>query len=361
VLRLVVADASLVGAHLGELTELLRATVGDGAPLGFLHPLSEADARAYWDGVVASMTRGERLTILAVDGEAIVGTVQLEYASNQNARHRAEVQKLAVLPGHRGRGVGRVLMAAIESEAARNGRTLLVLDTREGGFAETFYERLGWSRSGRIPGYMRAEEGRFHAAIAFHKELADAPGSPTRPPLPILDTERLRLRPLVEADVPALFAIFSDPQAMRYWSRTAMTDAAEAAELLAEIRHCAEVGTLYQWGIARREDDLAIGTCTLHRIDPEHRRAEIGYILRRDHWGRGFAHEALVTFVDHAFDAFALHKLEADIDPRNAASIRSVERLGFKREGLLRERYRVGGEIQDSAMYGLLEPEWRAR
>jgi RimJ/RimL family protein N-acetyltransferase len=179
--------------------------------------------------------------------------------------------------------------------------------------------------------------------------------------LTTLDTTRLRLRPLAEADVPALFAVFSNAEAMRYWSRTAMTDAAEAAELLVEIRHCAEAGTLFQWGIARREDDQVIGTCTLHRIELEHRRAEIGYILRRDHWGRGLAHEALVSFVDHAFDAFALHKLEADIDPRNAASIRSVERLGFKREGLLRERFRVGGEIQDSLIYGLLEPEWRSR
>lgn len=178
---------------------------------------------------------------------------------------------------------------------------------------------------------------------------------------PTLDTKRLVLRPLGDADVPALFAIFSDPEAMRYWSRTAMRDVAEAAEMLDEIRRCAEGGALYQWGIARREDDLVIGTCTLYRIEREHRRAEIGYILRRDHWGRGLAHEALTALVEYAFGAFELHRIEADIDPRNAASIRSVERLGFKVEGHLRERYRVGGEIQDSLIYGLLEPEWRAR
>lgn len=140
-----------------------------------------------------------------------------------------------------------------------------------------------------------------------------------------------------------------------------MTKVAEASDLLDEIRSSAADGTLCQWGIARREGDALIGTCTLYRIDRVHRRAEIGYILRRDQWGRGLAHEALVALLGFAFGALGLHRLEADIDPRNAASIRLVERLGFKREGHLRERYRIGGEIQDSFIYGLLEPEWRSR
>jgi len=179
--------------------------------------------------------------------------------------------------------------------------------------------------------------------------------------MPTLDTPRLRLRTLGAADVPALFAIFRDPEAMRYWSRPAMTDVAEAEALLRDIEIRAATGTLFEWGIARREDDLVIGTCTLFRIEREHRRAELGYILRRDHWGRGLANEALTAIVDHAFGSLGLHRLEADIDPRNAASIRSVERLGFKREGHLRERYFVAGEIQDSLIFGLLAPEWTAR
>ena len=179
--------------------------------------------------------------------------------------------------------------------------------------------------------------------------------------LPTLDATRLKLRPLTEADVPALFAIFGDSEVMRYWSHPAMTDIAEAEALLRDIQHHAEAETLFQWGIARREDDVVIGTCTLCRIDREHRRGELGYILRRDHWGRGFATEALTAVIHHAFETLGLHRLEADIDPRNPRSIRLVERLGFKAEGRLRERYFVAGEIQDSAIYGLLEPEWRAR
>jgi RimJ/RimL family protein N-acetyltransferase len=179
--------------------------------------------------------------------------------------------------------------------------------------------------------------------------------------LPSLDATRLRLRTLTDADVPSLFTIFSNEEALRYWSHGPMTDAAEADRLLDDIRRHAAAGTLFQWGIARRSGDEVIGTCTLHRIDRAHRRAEIGYIVRRDLWGQGFAHEALTTLLNHAFGALNLHRLEADIDPRNAASIRSVEKLGFKYEGHLRERYHIGGETQDSVIYGLLEPEWRAR
>jgi len=179
--------------------------------------------------------------------------------------------------------------------------------------------------------------------------------------LSILETPRLRLRALTEGDVPSLFAIYKDPGAMRYWSHPAMTDIAEAEALLKDIESHAGPQTLFEWGIARREDDFVIGTCTLHRIDRQHRRAELGYILRRDLWGRGLAHEALTALVSHAFGAMDLHRLEADIDPRNTSSIRSIERLGFKLEGQLRERYFLAGEIQDSLIYGLLAPEWAGR
>jgi RimJ/RimL family protein N-acetyltransferase len=179
--------------------------------------------------------------------------------------------------------------------------------------------------------------------------------------IPTLETPRLKLRALAEADVPALFAIFGDAESMRYWSRPELATIDEAEAMLRDIQKNGASGDFVQLGIARREDDLVIGTCTLHRIQRDHRRAELGYILRRDHWGRGLAREALMALLDHAFGVLEFHRLEADVDPRNAASIRLLERLGFKLEGHLRERYFVAGDIQDSSIYGLLAPEWRAR
>jgi ribosomal protein S18 acetylase RimI-like enzyme len=170
--RLTAATVEDIRAQRSGLIALLQATVVNGAPLGFLHPVSDADADAYWDRVVASVDRRERIVVLAFEGGRLAGAVQLELAANQNARHRAAVQKLAVHPELRGRGIGRALMRSVEDEAREAGRTLLVLDTREGGYAERFYEDLGWVRSGRIPDFMRDEAGRPHAAIVFHKNLA---------------------------------------------------------------------------------------------------------------------------------------------------------------------------------------------
>ena len=170
--RLTAATIEDIRAHRRGLIALLQATVVNGAPLGFLHPVSEADAGAFWDRAAASIDRGERVVVLAFEGERLAGAVQLELAANRNARHRASVQKLAVLPEFRGRGIGRALMRSVEDEAREAGRTLLVLDTREGGYAEGFYEGLGWVRSGRIPDFMRDEAGHPHAAIIFHKNLA---------------------------------------------------------------------------------------------------------------------------------------------------------------------------------------------
>jgi len=95
----------------------------------------------------------------------------------------------------------------------------------------------------------------------------------------------------------------------------------------------------------RREDAQLLGTCSLHSVHLPSRRAELGYVLRSDLWGHGYMHEALVALVAHVFDTMMLHRLEADIDPRNASSARSLERLSFQREGYLRERWIVDGEV----------------
>jgi len=116
--------------------------------------------------------------------------------------------------------------------------------------------------------------------------------------------------------------------------------------------------TFLKWGIARRTDDALIGTTTLFNLNLDSHRAEIGYCLDRAEWGKGYMNEALQALLDYAFEELALHRIEADVDPRNTSSIRTVERLGFQREGYLRERLQVNGEIQDTVFYGLLRPDW---
>jgi [ribosomal protein S5]-alanine N-acetyltransferase len=176
--------------------------------------------------------------------------------------------------------------------------------------------------------------------------------------LPVIEAARVRLRHLEETDVDALYEIFSNVEAMRYWSSPPYANRAEAEKLLAEIHELFEKKTLFQWGIALKSDNRIIGTTTLFRLDDQSLRAEIGYILNRKFWGNDYVNEALNALLDFAFEKMNLRRIEADVDPRNAASIRTLERLGFRREGLLRERWFVNGEIQDALFYGLLRREW---
>jgi ribosomal-protein-alanine N-acetyltransferase len=176
--------------------------------------------------------------------------------------------------------------------------------------------------------------------------------------LPTIDASRISLRWMSEADIDALYRIFSNLEVMRYWSFPAIPDRNAAAVMLKEIHDGFKNRALLKWGIARRTDDAVIGTVTLCNLSFDHRRAEIGYALDRAYWGRGYMQEALHALLSFAFGMLELHRIEADVDPRNAASIRSLERLGFQREGYLRERWHVNGEIQDALFYALLRPDW---
>ena len=178
--------------------------------------------------------------------------------------------------------------------------------------------------------------------------------------LPTIPTQRLRLRALTPADVPALFGVFGDPAVCRYWSRPALPDLAAAAALQDEIAQSFAARTLFQWGLAERDADTIVGTCTLAALSPEHRRGELGFALAQAAWGQGYIAEALPALVAFAFDTLGLHRVEADVDPRNGRSIRALERVGFAREGYQRERYYLEGEWQDAVLYGLLQRDWAA-
>jgi len=178
--------------------------------------------------------------------------------------------------------------------------------------------------------------------------------------LPIINTPRLALRWISADDIDSLYEIFSDPQVMRYWSTVPLPNREAAAELQREIAQGNESKRMFKWGVALRDPGTVIGTATLFNLSLENGRAELGYAMGRAHWGKGYMNEALKALVSHAFEVMGLRRLEADVDPRNAASIRTLERLGFQREGFLRERWHVNGEIQDALFYGLLRHEWAA-
>jgi RimJ/RimL family protein N-acetyltransferase len=177
--------------------------------------------------------------------------------------------------------------------------------------------------------------------------------------LPTIEAKRLKLRMLAEPDLDQMYAIFSDPRSMRYWATPAMASREQIAPYLAGIHDGFRGRSLFQWGIERRGDARIIGTTTLLHLDAGNARAELGYILGSAWWGRGYMHEALTALLCYAFGELKLRRIEADVDPRNAASLKSLGRIGFRREGLLREHWNVAGEIQDTAYFGLLAREWK--
>lgn len=177
--------------------------------------------------------------------------------------------------------------------------------------------------------------------------------------LPPLRGDGVQLRGLTTDDVPGLHAIFSDAAVVRFMSIPQMTSEAATRKFLAQIHHGFRAGTLYQWGIVLEQ--RIVGTCTLADIDRTNRRAELGFALAKAFWGRGLILRALPTVIQFAFERLDLRRIEADADPRNAASIHVLERLGFQREGLLRECYLQLGEVQDAMLFGLLRRDWNTR
>jgi len=174
-----------------------------------------------------------------------------------------------------------------------------------------------------------------------------------------IHTPRLKLRFVDGSDVPAMFAIFSDPVVTRYWATPPWKTPAQAEENVANTLRDYHDGNALRLGITLASESALIGVCTLFKIDRSNRRAETGYALASAQWGHGYMHEALGALLTYGLTTLDLHRVEADADPRNAASARTLERLGFRYEGLLRERWIVGGEVCDTVVYGLLAREFK--
>ena len=172
--------------------------------------------------------------------------------------------------------------------------------------------------------------------------------------VPVLETGRLRLRRLRMDDAPALLEILSDDDAVRYWGRPKMTRLETAEKYTRENLDWMEQGHCLYWAVEDLVSGKMIGTYALLRLDIDNRRAEVGYLLHRDWWHKGFMSEAMQRVIDYAFDDLKLHRLEADTDPANAASIRLLERFGFEREGVFKDRWCVAGVYTDSLMFGLI-------
>lgn len=169
-------------------------------------------------------------------------------------------------------------------------------------------------------------------------------------------TERLLMRPLRVDDADALFAAYNDAELMRYWSSGPHADVAETRAYLAPRF---DKNDWRSWAITLRSDDRVIGT-----VSAGQRRAgvvEIGYLLARSAWGRGYAREAVSGLIDLLLRDEGNRRVFADTDPDNVASNALLSALGFRREGHLRAEWETHIGVRDTILWGLLAKEWTDR
>lgn len=171
-----------------------------------------------------------------------------------------------------------------------------------------------------------------------------------------LDTCGLHLRPSNLSDAQGMFAMLSDPESMKYWSDPPITDIKDAIRVLSEDLESDAKGNSMCWSVLLNGQEGIIGKCILFNFSQKNHRAEIGYILNRDYWRQGLMQQALEAVIGFAFNTLNLHRIEADVDTENAGSLAILEKIGFKREGLFRDRWYLYDKWQDSVMLGLLNP-----
>lgn len=175
---------------------------------------------------------------------------------------------------------------------------------------------------------------------------------------PTLHTARLLLRPFTAADTDVIYALMSNAQVLRYWDAPPWHERAQADRFITRCQELAQAGSGVRLAIERAADGVFIGWCVLMQWEPTYRSAMIGYCFAESVWGQGFATEAAGALLQWAFATLDLNRVQSGADTRNRASERVLEKLGFVREGTLREDCIVNGEVSDTSVYGLLRREW---
>jgi len=170
----------------------------------------------------------------------------------------------------------------------------------------------------------------------------------------ILQTSRLTLRPMSIADAESLHTIMSDAEVMAFWDMSEIEDIELTIAILKSQLGDMKAKKSSYWAMTRTEDGMFVGCCDLSQIDRWHHRAEVGFIVARSFWGDGYAQEAMAAVVDHAAQALKLRRLTARTHLGNIRSVRLLEKLGFRHEGLLRGYVDRDGERRDCLMFGLL-------
>jgi len=176
---------------------------------------------------------------------------------------------------------------------------------------------------------------------------------------PILTTERLQLRQIRPSDVPAIYAIFSDPDVTRFYGMEPYSSWTQADALVARWLKRFSDRHLIRWVITMRNEDDVISTCGFNEWKRGFHCGGVGYDLAKVHWRQGLMSEALTAVVNFGFSQMNLHRIEANVVAENVASIKLLQKLGFKNEGLLREAGYWNQTFHDMILFALLQNDFQ--
>lgn len=172
----------------------------------------------------------------------------------------------------------------------------------------------------------------------------------------IVETERLLLVPIDETHSSTLHRFWSDEAVTRYMNIEPFETVEQTTEMIAFLVKRMAEGSASRYSILLKDSQVVIGTCGLNYLDYENSRTEVAYDLGSAYWGKGYGFELMTAFVEWVFQSQDFHRVEAKIDPDNLPSIKLIERLGFQKEGLLRDYEKIGQNYCDVLMYSKLTP-----
>lgn len=172
---------------------------------------------------------------------------------------------------------------------------------------------------------------------------------------PVIETERLKLRPVLQSDIAEIYSTFSDAEALQFYGMKPLKSEEDAFSLIEAFEKGFKSGSAIRWGIILQSEDKLIGTCGFHNWSKSDKRTEVGYELNREYWHKGFMNEALRAIIHYGFNGMEFNRIAATIRPENSSSRALVEKLGFNQEALLKEYQKAGDEFYDMYVYSLLK------
>jgi ribosomal-protein-alanine N-acetyltransferase len=175
---------------------------------------------------------------------------------------------------------------------------------------------------------------------------------------PEIHTERLFLRKISLKDAESLFQYWSDPDVTKYLNVNTFRNIKQANNMIRLLNGLYKNGEGIRWAITIKKDNTVIGTCGYNNWFKRSSRGEIGYEIGKKYWGNGYASEAIKEILNYGFKKMNLNRIEAFTVPEAIPSIKLLEKLGFKKEGLLKEFGYWNGKYWDENIYALLKKDW---